>query len=205
MMTDDELDRLDALAQAATPGPWLQGMWSGRCERPDHSVPHPGAPECTYTQYLRTYPQALRYVSVAPNVTLIGGSDEGPWLDAPNAAFIAASREAVPALVAEVRRLRVELAILEAVADSIDIEREEAAATLPRLVKAAPMMLAALEAHEAVLEQTRACVDSIGRGSSASDEVRQEASNQLVLANNRAWKMQRRALAVARGEDAAQA
>ena len=116
-MTDNELDRLDALAQAATPGPWLQGMWSGICERPDHSPPHPGPTECIYTQYLRTYREVLGYVSVAPDVTLIGGHDQGAWLAPPDAEFIAASRTALPALVAEIRRLRRQLAGLQAFVD----------------------------------------------------------------------------------------
>jgi hypothetical protein len=68
-MTNDELDTLDALAAAATPGPWEMG--TGKA----YNV-------LTLTEVLA----------------------EG--LESADAAFIAAARDAVPALVAEVRRLR---------------------------------------------------------------------------------------------------
>jgi hypothetical protein len=72
-MTDEELDRLEALAKAATQGPWTVD---------DHeSAEHVHGP------------------GPVPAATAIRHED---------AAFIAASRDAVPRLVAEVRRLRAE-------------------------------------------------------------------------------------------------
>lgn len=74
-MTEAELTRLEALAAAATPGPWNnQGV-----------IVLAGEDTCIARLWL-THPAK--------------GSEET------NAAFIAASRKAVPALVAEVRRLR---------------------------------------------------------------------------------------------------
>ncbi len=65
-MTDEELDHLEALANAATEGPWT---WDTYIVRADGR----------------------------PIITADSAMD---------ARFIAASREAVPALIAEVRRLR---------------------------------------------------------------------------------------------------
>lgn len=82
-MTDEELARLEALAQAATPGPWKScGASEGQCSC------------CVVWSIPADYP-VLRAVN----------EDDGPgrWQDS---AFAAAARDAVPALVAEVRRLR---------------------------------------------------------------------------------------------------
>lgn len=83
-MTDEELDRLDALAQAATPGPWEVKAKSGI--RPVG----------------RTQNVAATYLQVAE-----GGGTLYPFAE--NAAFIAASRTAIPALIAEIRRLRAQI------------------------------------------------------------------------------------------------
>jgi len=78
-MTRDELQAIKALADAATPGEWVQGEFTGL------TVRHDGANICT----------------------LGAVTDEHAFYDA---AFIAAARAAVPALVAEVERLQTELA-----------------------------------------------------------------------------------------------
>lgn len=74
-MTDDELNRLQALADEATAGPW------------------------TAAATVDEYGQRLHTVDVLP-LTTFGE------IELNDAAFIAASRDAVPALIAEVRRLR---------------------------------------------------------------------------------------------------
>jgi hypothetical protein len=103
-MTDDELAAIEDRATKATTGPWLQGEWTGRCTR--SHFPHPGPPGCRYeNQFLDAAPFD-RYVSTEGLATLIGGNDYGPWLNPEDARFIAAARSDVPALVAEVRRLR---------------------------------------------------------------------------------------------------
>ena len=73
-MDDDELDRLDALAQAATPGVWRVDVMFFD-ESPERTVEAESA--CV-----------------------------AEWVDDADAAFIAASRTAIPALIAEIRRLR---------------------------------------------------------------------------------------------------
>lgn len=91
-LSDDELARLDALAQAATPGPWETFSWT--------SIRPKG----------RTQNVAATYLQIAE-----GGGQLYPAHE--NAAFIAASRTAIPALVGEVRRLRRQLAGLQAFVD----------------------------------------------------------------------------------------
>ena len=85
-MTDDELDRLDALAQAATPGPWLTPVEAG-------DAMHPGVP--------------LEHE----------GMHVWPWHHEADMRLAYASRTAIPALVAEVRRLRAQLAGVMAFVD----------------------------------------------------------------------------------------
>ena len=81
-MTADELDRLTALAAAATPGPWTHEP----CEYSRATqVSAKDAPYGVVMDNETYYPQAVR---------------------AEDQAFCAAARDAVPALVAEVRRLR---------------------------------------------------------------------------------------------------
>ena len=82
-MTQQELDALKALADAATPGPWE----------------HSRAYNSSYVQF---------YSETEKRLLLVANVAETSWLnsdDQANAAFIAAAREAVPALLAEVERL----------------------------------------------------------------------------------------------------
>jgi hypothetical protein len=71
-MTDDELDRLDALAQAATPGPW--------------NADDDGT------------------IILAPDDVLSCCN-----MDELTVKFVAESRTAIPALIAEIRRLRAQI------------------------------------------------------------------------------------------------
>ena len=89
-MTQQELDALKALADAATPGPWL----------PSHNVDAPSDGNWE--------PDNPEREGRGEGPTLTGlYRDVKAWAEA-DAAFIAAAREAVPALLAEVQRLRVE-------------------------------------------------------------------------------------------------
>jgi hypothetical protein len=76
-MTDAELDALEKLAAAATPGPWTIQFT---------------------TMSTRVYGPPESFVCGMPAI-------DDPTVE-PDAHFIAAAREAVPALIAEVRRLR---------------------------------------------------------------------------------------------------
>jgi len=87
-ITDSELDRLEALASAATPGPWHddQGSWV-YSSNPD---------ACRAFAMMNAEDTARFYV----------GACIGESMGTADAAFIAASRSAVPKLIAEVRALR---------------------------------------------------------------------------------------------------
>ncbi len=86
-MTDDELTTLERLAEAASPGPWEVSNAHGLCVSRPHG-PH----------------VRMMVVDLAPEVY------SPPWRGDPaDAAFIAAARTALPALIAECRRLRDDL------------------------------------------------------------------------------------------------
>lgn len=89
-MTAEHLEQWRALADAATPGPWL----------PSHNVDAPSDGNWE--------PDNPEREGRGEGPTLTGlYRDVKAWAEA-DAAFIAAAREAVPALLAEVQRLRVE-------------------------------------------------------------------------------------------------
>ena len=93
-MTEQELERLQALAEAATPGPW---EWRGDNM---HAV--------ALTRWTRELAERElgSWQKGEPGPRLIE-TDAGVYGPCPSdRAFIAAARAAVPALVAEVRRLR---------------------------------------------------------------------------------------------------
>ena len=94
-MTSEELDRLEKLCEGATKGPWTQDCQpSGAC-----------ASKC--------YNEAVFSESVYPNIRIADrprwdcGKSHQTFRDM---VFIAASRDAMPKLIAEVRRLQKELA-----------------------------------------------------------------------------------------------
>lgn len=105
MLTDDQLAAWQALCDAATPGPWVR-------EHPTEPMLTDWA--CVYT----TNPRFLLRVHLPLNLDAFRGSHEwgtpeyhrGPEQPAADADFIAAARKAMPALIAEVRRLRAALA-----------------------------------------------------------------------------------------------
>lgn len=97
LLSDADLDRLEALAEGATPGPW-ERVTSQRIDGPDYAeVICPGRVECMAHCY--------------------GGSStiEGDNLDA-DLEFIAFARDALPRALAELRVLR------ERVAEALEIE-----------------------------------------------------------------------------------
>jgi len=91
-MTDEELARIEALANAAAPGPWE----------------------------IRTHDELYAVKGQAGWVASMDADTSSA--DAANAFFIAAARDAVPALVAEVRRLRAAAAVaMDAMRDEPDV------------------------------------------------------------------------------------
>jgi len=104
-MTEEQLREIDARAAAATPGPWVQGCWVGRCHLPHQH----GQGNCRYDYTLRHDGEHRREVSPAHpvhNEAIVGRGEYGPLLSDQDAAFIAHAREDMPELLAEVRRLR---------------------------------------------------------------------------------------------------
>lgn len=111
-MTRDDQAKLRALAEAATQGPWRQGMVSGRCHKPSHSKGAHSGPRgtdpCVYDYKIVCDDELTEcYVAVEPNVTLIASDDNGPILSRENAAFIAAANPAaVLSLLDDLARIR---------------------------------------------------------------------------------------------------
>jgi hypothetical protein len=91
-MTDEQLNRLEHLAAAATPGPW---SWRPTGDNRDVTGPYLGIGGQLIAR-LCGYPTNLRVCAI----------DTASRADGD---FIAAARSAVPELIAEVRRLRAEL------------------------------------------------------------------------------------------------
>ncbi len=90
-MTEDELNDIEARANAATPGVWISGKYPGEkhmvrqetwvgCVDPTHD-------DCAIAQ-------AVALVRLGHDDAIV------------NAAFIAHARADIPALIAEIRRLR---------------------------------------------------------------------------------------------------
>jgi hypothetical protein len=116
-LSDEELAAINARAEAATPGPW---QWVD----PETDEPClPDSPCATGDHGGYAYRLSLRTVEEFPT-SWVGPlprfiintaeefyeveQDDGTWRH-PDAAFIAAARTDVPALLAEVERLRAEL------------------------------------------------------------------------------------------------
>src|SRR4051812_20302588 len=97
-MNEKQLEELDALSAAATPGPW--GV--GERERGEWEVVLPIPKPCS-----------------VPGVPLAAVRQYARRNGKPDSAFIAAARTAVPALVAEVRRQAAVIAQLKAEFGSI--------------------------------------------------------------------------------------
>lgn len=119
-MTGERLAELERLASAATPGPWRVGYPAFRCVL-DHAGEAHGRGKCRYSfegwrdgegQVSRDIGYGPESVSgdEAPVVAGTWDYECGGVREPADAAFIAAARTAVPELVAEVRRLRAELA-----------------------------------------------------------------------------------------------
>lgn len=107
-MSNEELDRLEKLAQAATPGPWYAHATDDQMFMNARYV---GLKKCDFRHDgecgldIDDPDDGNEIICItllqSPPLVLQDACDE-------NTMFIAASREAVPALVAEVRRLRAE-------------------------------------------------------------------------------------------------
>lgn len=112
-MTDAELDRLEQIANSATPGPW-SSYFTGDSPDDEHGAfvfrrvdGPPPATDADVWADNGTYIASKREINRG-YCTVTGESvlPEDVPLRPCDALFIAACREAVPKLIAEVRRLR---------------------------------------------------------------------------------------------------
>lgn len=99
MVTDEELNEWEALAAAATPGPWVA----------TRATTYDGGKAVVSEMFVRRPGGDVAIASdiIDPDTTAVSEA---------NAAVIAAARTALPALVAEVRRLKGERARCERIA-----------------------------------------------------------------------------------------
>jgi hypothetical protein len=95
MITDEELAESERLEQAATPGPWQ----AGRSDTVSYDSTGDGPYKNVYINGNRRHPV---FGDILPDIVARGETEHC----VANAEFIAASRTAVPALIAEIRRLR---------------------------------------------------------------------------------------------------
>lgn len=102
---------LDA-AERATPGPWFQGSWNGYCRKPEHYLNHPGPRgdnPCIYEYEITGGEYFGKYVSAGTkenHISVIDTSYDELSVRLEDAAFIAAARNAIPALQLLLERLR---------------------------------------------------------------------------------------------------
>lgn len=106
-MDDRELYEIEVRVNAASPGPWFQGYWSGKCGLYHGQPAHPGPPACVYTYHLVEGDDYFdRYVSGPEPVTIVGAGENGPMISRQDAEFIANARQDIPRLLAEIARLK---------------------------------------------------------------------------------------------------
>lgn len=129
-MTPDELDAIEARANAATPGPWK--CWNGWPFRPP------------MTAMARIGPEG-------PTAGLMGSPDGRSadlYANESDAEFVAWARTDVPALVADVRRLREAMAEISEGKGRFSLDHHEHACNTIDDMKA--LAVAALAGHGAV-------------------------------------------------------
>jgi hypothetical protein len=116
MVTDADLAEWERLCREATPEPWRVGKPLWRClqnpmpaREADRVYTRSGWSDCHAAVY-RDDPAGDYRREDADLVAGMWDYEEGGILHPANSAFIAAARTALPALIAEVRRLRAGIA-----------------------------------------------------------------------------------------------
>ncbi len=99
-----DLDHLDALHAASTPGPW-----GNHCGELTQKVPHADVPEAPWDFY-------------PAGVDIVREGDDGGFVRREDLEFVAALRTAYPAMAAEIRRLRAD-AMERAIEELESLER----------------------------------------------------------------------------------
>lgn len=126
-MTDKpSLRALRELHEKATPGPWENCAWTGQC----HKRHQHGGPSCKYDPVCLTGEYWEQHVS-ANGHEIIGSDESGPILSREDASFIAAARNALPALLAiaeaAIADRKAQEAVSMACLDDMDSEEAQAA------------------------------------------------------------------------------
>lgn len=102
-MTDEQLQAIEARVEAATPGPWtVQQSWHGYCDCVD------GSEHESYGECADWYWSEVGELDGPTYIEVNGG--EYSQICQADMEFIAAARDDVPALIAEVIRLQCKLA-----------------------------------------------------------------------------------------------
>ena len=114
------LDEIRERVEAATPGPWLRGWWMAQAEsmcdcstkgpllgkRPQKQYPGAGPFHVHATDFFEDEHQISGPAPECEPVAGNYGYEEGGIIAGSDSAFIAAAREDIPFLLAEVERLR---------------------------------------------------------------------------------------------------
>lgn len=89
-----DLNKLEALAKAATPGPWRTGSWTGHCKKPSHAGGrHPGAGGDDPCVYEPVFMDGLQGIA-GPEAGVVWSSYDGVEMGDADAAYIAAANPA---------------------------------------------------------------------------------------------------------------
>lgn len=116
-MTDAELNELEKLCAQATPGPWVCDEGDDElCSSISGVVAESVLDDFTSTERWAARKHRGDFRREMPWIAVVPGC-ESVVVDDRNFAFIAASRTAVPTLIAEVRRLRAEVERLSKTGD----------------------------------------------------------------------------------------
>lgn len=102
-MTNDELDRLEALCNAATRGPWYDHNTDDEMHMNAYAVSTSPVEPCVDTDERINDHAIIVAITLLQTPRVVCTSD-GRYEQ--NAAFIAAARTALPALIAELRRIQ---------------------------------------------------------------------------------------------------
>lgn len=103
-LTHLDLDRIEGLAKAATPGPWQHGYWSGQCHK-KHTHHGPSGPDpCVYDYTVSSGANGV--ASSTERVDVLGSDYDGMAAKEADLAYIAAlDPTTVTAMITRIREV----------------------------------------------------------------------------------------------------
>ena len=114
MTPSERLKEIEERLKSATPGPWGNYSWGGKC-RISHE--HDRI-QCKYDMYKVDGDDFFgRYVSTEKCQTIVGANDYGPILNLPDAKFIAHSPTDIAWLIERVKELEEKIDQIESDAE----------------------------------------------------------------------------------------